>query len=112
MNFHPFAAGLPLTIATFLTVTVLGWFLLTALGFYLFSVVLSLVLNALRVGYPPNVARFSCWVGFLFWFLFLKFGFFAIFFPSVVTNFQLAVMILLVVLIGIILFSTKKRAAS
>ena len=110
-SFHPFHANLPLTIFTILSTVVLGWLLLTALGFYLFSVVLTLILNALKIGYPPNIARFSCWISILFWFLFLKFAFFAFIFPSIMTTIQLAVIIVLILVIGIVLFATKKRAS-
>lgn len=52
-------------------VLVLVWAAAGAVGGYLLSVVITHLF--LRSGYPPNVARFGCWLGLTAWLAFFVF---------------------------------------
>lgn len=76
---------------------------------YLFSVVLTMLL--IRSGYPPNVARFSVWLGLLLW-LALQVG--VIFRYILLVAFPLwfyLILFLFIAAVGIILLATKRQSA-
>ena len=89
------------------SVLVLVWAVLGAAGGWLLSIVVTLLF--LRSGYPPNVARFGCWLGLSAWlayFVFFVLGYVA---GLALPTWLLIVLAVVVVVLAVFLMVLARR---
>lgn len=85
----------------------LSWFLGSLVVAWLFSVVLSMVM--IQTFYPPNAARFACWLAFSLWGLFFTFVLFGHLFPYFLPSWFITSLLLILFVAGVITLITRRR---
>lgn len=90
------------------TVT-LGYIVGSAIVGYLIAVVFTAL--TVRIGYPPNVARFGCWVGASLWLLSVAYILFCLIMHTAVPAFVWGVLAAVLLFFGVMLYLTRHTAA-
>lgn len=85
----------------------LSWLFGSMVVAWLFSVVLSMVM--IQAFYPPNAARFACWLAFSLWGLFITFVLFGHLFPYFLPSWFVTSLLLILFVAGVIALITRRR---
>lgn len=85
----------------------LAWLFGSLVVAWLFSVILSIAM--LQTFYPPNAARFACWLAFSFWGLFVTFVLFGHLYPYFLPPWFVTLLLLVLFIAGVIALVTRRR---
>lgn len=85
----------------------LSWLFGSLVVTWLFSIVVSIV--TIKTFYPPNAARFACWLAISLWGLFVTFFLFGHLFPYFLPTWFITALLLLLFVAGVIALITRRR---